>query len=184
MKLSGVSISVNHKIGSFPLFPSSVHFISVSSGKSVWVKWSPPPLWCRSHASFYSIFFIFAFVLSVNVVDGSLSPCKHHYSHFLCNVNDGDPLFISDLLITSQPIACPARQGSHSHSRHYFIKRVRLVWAFINNNIIMQVWCIHWLNSSGEVQDGIYCCVDRCKDRLINNSLILLLKCVERSCSG
>lgn len=69
------------------------------------------------------------FVLSVNVLDGGLSPGKHHYSHFLCNVNDGDPLFISDLLITPQPIAYPPRQASHIHFRHYFIKRARLQWV-------------------------------------------------------
>ena len=93
-------------------------------------------------------FFIPVFVLSVNVFDGGLSPSKHHYSHFLRNVNDGDPLFISDLLITPQPNAYPPRQGSHSHSRHYFIKRVRLHRAFINNAIITQVWCTQWLSSS------------------------------------
>lgn len=76
------------------------------------------------------------FVLSVNVLDGGLSPGKHHYSNFLCNMNDGNPLFISDLLITPQPIACPPRQGSHSHSRHYFIKRARLHRAVMDDAVI------------------------------------------------
>lgn len=80
--------------------------------------------------------FLSVFVLSVNVLDGGLSPGKHHYSNFLCNMNDGDPLFISDLLITPQPIAYPPRQGSHSHFRHYFIKRARLQWAVMNNAVI------------------------------------------------
>lgn len=92
--------------------------------------------------------FLSVFVLSVNVLDGGLSPGKHHYSNFLCNMNDGDPLFISDLLITPQPIAYPPRQGSHSHSRHYFIKRARLQRAVMNNAVIMQVWCMQWLSSS------------------------------------
>lgn len=98
--------------------------------------------------------FLSVFVLSVNVLDGGLSPGKHHYSHFLCNVNDGDPLFISDLLITPQPIAYPPRQGSHIHSRHYFIKRARLQWAVMDNAVIMQVWCMQLLSSSSERKVG------------------------------
>lgn len=94
--------------------------------------------------------FLLVFVLSVNVLDGGLSPGEHHYSHFLCNVNDGNPLFISDLLITPQPIAYPPRQGSHSHSRHYFIRRARLLWAVVNGAVIMQVGCMQWLSSSLE----------------------------------
>lgn len=60
------------------------------------------------------------------VWDGGLAPSKSHYSNFLCNMNDSDPLFILELLITTQPTAHPPRQASHSHSRRYFIRRVRL----------------------------------------------------------
>lgn len=48
--------------------------------------------------------FLSVFVLSVNVLDGGLSPGKHHYSNFLCTMNDSDPLFIPDLLITPSPL--------------------------------------------------------------------------------
>lgn len=70
------------------------------------------------------------------VLDGGLSPSKNHYSNFLCNMNDSDPLFILELLITTQPIAYPPRQASHSHSRHYFITRVRLRWASMTAAVI------------------------------------------------
>lgn len=112
-----------------------------SSGRICFVEDDllPPSLPCHPLSSSSFLFcppLLSVFVLSVNVLDGGLSPGKHHYSNFLCNMNDGDPLFISDLLITLQPIAYPPRQGSHSHSRHYFIKRVRLQWAVVNNAVI------------------------------------------------
>lgn len=143
---------------SFPFFPFSLHFVPFSSGSVFCGCWSlsPPTHWCHPLILFLPLVppFLSVFVPSVNVLDGGLSPCKHHYSHFLCNVNDGDPLFISDLLITPQPIAYPPRQGSHSHSRHYFIKWARLQWAGMNRAVIMQVWCMHWLSSSLENRAG------------------------------
>lgn len=150
----GVSINLNLEIVmcSFPPFPVSLHFIP-AAGYVLWmmislllyfdvIHFHPLPSFCPP--------FLSVFVLSVNVLDGGLSPGKHHYSHFLCNVNDGDPLFISDLLITPQSIAYPSRQGSHSHSRHYFIKWARLQRAVMNNALIMQVQCMQWLSSLSE----------------------------------
>lgn len=82
------------------------------------------------------------------VLDGGLSPSKNHYSNFLCNMNDSDPLFILELLITTQPIAYPPRQASHSHSRHYFITRVRLRWASMTAAVIRCGACGGWGPSS------------------------------------
>lgn len=78
---------------------------------------------------FYTLPFLLApsSLLSPSCVwDGGLAPSKSHYSNFLCNMNDSDPLFILELLITTRPTAHPPRQASHSLSRRYFIRRVRL----------------------------------------------------------
>lgn len=170
MQLLGVSINLNLKIVmcSFPPFPFSLHFMPVLKWQDMFCGWWSPP----SFTFMSSTFILFlpsvppslsVFVLSVNALDGGLSPGKHHYSNFLYNMNDGDPLFISDLLITPQPIAYPPRQGSHSHSRHYFIKRVRLRWAVMNNAVIMQVWCMQWLSSSSEKRAGCVPLLSRSK---------------------
>lgn len=75
-------------------------------------------------------------------------------------MNDSDPLFILELLITPQPIAYPPQQASHSHSRHYFIKRVRLQWAFMNNAVIRCGACNGWAHHQRREQDGFHCCLE------------------------
>lgn len=158
MKLSGVSFSLSLKIvvlvsslSCLALFYASLKWAGLCSGG---MMINPLALPLSSSFSNSEPPSLSIFVLSVNVLDGGLSPGKYYYTHFLCNVNDGDPLFISDLLIISQPIAYPPRQGSHSHSRHYFIKRARLLRAFINNTTLMQVWCVQRRGSSGEPSES------------------------------
>lgn len=159
MQLLGVAINLALKIVMclFPPFPLSLHFIPVLKRQDMFLRIMIYALLHLHVIHFYPT----PPNLSLSwVLDGGLSPSKNHYSNFLCNMNDSDPLFILELLITPQPIAYPPRQASHSHSRHYFIKRARLQWAFMNNAVIRCGACNGWAHHQRREQDGFHCCLE------------------------